>query len=113
MKKILAFMLIGTLLLALLSACSPMLYDESNIHLLYDRSWILGKSRDTIEARYGKFHREYIHTDGEDMACYKVNSRHYDSYFLDPTNIHDSYFIVFNAENIAVDAYFAETSRGG
>lgn len=102
-------LLVGMILLSL-CACSEKHYDESNVHELYDRQWIIGRSRADIEARYGEFHREYLSDEGEAMGAYYLN---YDNGFLDPSYIHDTYFVVFGDDGLATDAYFRETSIGG
>ncbi|MBR6521932.1 MAG: lipoprotein [Oscillospiraceae bacterium] len=92
----------------LLTGCS-IHYDESNISKLYDSERIIGSSRDAIEAKYGAFDREFIADDGSDLGAYYVN---YDNRGLDPSYIHDTYFVEFE-NDVAVDAYFRETSIGG
>lgn len=107
----LTFMTIMLLLMfTLLTACSEKHYDESNISKLYDETWIIGKARDTIKEKYGKFNSEFISDNGENLAAYYVN---YENKGFDPSYIHDTYFIVFNENDIAIGAYFSETSRGG
>lgn len=93
-----------------LVACTPKHYDEKNIHELYDKEWIIGKSRGEIELKYGEFKREHTLTSGEDVGAYYVN---YENSGMDPSYIHDTYFIVFDKEDIAIDAYFSKTSKGG
>ena len=83
---------------------------ENNISELYDKEWIVGKSREQIEDRYGEFKREYVSDTGENVGSYYVN---YENSGMDPSYIHDTYFVIFNDEDIAVDAYFRETSIGG
>ena len=109
MKKIVAFLLVVALILCLCS-CSSKHYDENNISELYDKEWILGKSREQIEDKYGEFKREYVSDTGENVGSYYVN---YENSGMDPSYIHDTYFVIFNDEDIAVDAYFRETSIGG
>ena len=96
-------------LMLLFSACAPKRYDKSNIHELYDADWIIGKTAEQIQDKYGRFDDEYT---SPTRGCYDVNEHIYDS-FLDPNNIHDTYVIEFNEDGIAVNAFFAETSRGG
>jgi len=98
------------LLAMLLSACSGKHYDAGNISELYDRDWIIGRSREAIEEKYGDFHREFISDTGEDLGAFYVN---YENKGIDPSYIHDTYFVVFDEAGIAVDAYFRETSIGG
>ena len=109
MKKIVAFLLVVALILCL-CACFPKYYDENNISELYDKEWIVGKSREQIEDKYGEFKREYVSDTGENVGSYYVN---YENSGLDPSYIHDTYFVIFNDEDIAVDAYFRKTSIGG
>ena len=109
MKKIGAFLFVVALILCL-CACSPKHYDENNISELYDKEWIVGKSREQIEDKYGEFKREYVSDTGENVGSYYVN---YENSGMDPSYIHDTYFVIFNDEDIAVDAYFRETSIGG
>ena len=106
MRRIIPFLLI---LMLLFAACTPKRYDESNIHELYDSDWIIGKTAEQIQDKYGRFDDEYT---SPTRGCYDVNEHIYDS-FLDPNNIHDTYVIEFNEDGIAVNAFFAETSRGG
>ena len=98
MKRYIAMVLSVALVLCL-TACAAKHYDESNIDELYDSEWIVGKSRQQIEAKYG-----------EDLGAYYVN---YENGGFDPSYIHDTYFVVFNDEDIAVAAFFRETSIGG
>ncbi len=109
MKRYIA-MVLSVVLVLCLTACAAKHYDESNIDQLYDSEWIVGKSRQQIEAKYGDFNREYIADNGEDLGAYYVN---YENGGFDPSYIHDTYFVVFNDEDIAVAAYFRETSVGG
>ena len=109
MKKIVALLVILILVLGL-CACSAKYYDENNISELYDKDWIVGKSREQIEDKYGEFKREYVLDTGENVGSYYVN---YENSGIDPSYIHDTYFVVFNDEDIAVDAYFRKTSNGG
>ena len=99
---------VGLMLVLLLTGCSVR-YDESNISRLYDREWIIGSSREEIENKYGEFDREFISDDGQDLGAYYVN---YDNRGLDPSYVHDTYFVEFE-NDVAVDAYFRETSIGG
>ena len=46
----------------------------------------------------------------ENGGSYYVN---YENNGMDPSYIHDTYFVIFNDEDIAVDAYFRKTSIGG
>ena len=112
MKKIAAFLFVVAFTLCL-CACSSKHYDENNISELYDKEWIVGKSREQIEEKYGEFQREYILDSGENVGSYYVNWENDWFLGLPPSDIHDTYFIVFNDENVAVDAYFRETSIGG
>lgn len=93
-----------------LVGCSGKHYDESNISELYDRDWIVGRSVDEIEDKYGELDREYTLDSGENVGAYYVN---YDNGGIDPSYVHDTYFIVFGDDNTATDAYFAKTSAGG
>ena len=101
----------GVLLAALLllTACAVR-YDESNIHRLYDADWIAGKTRQEIRRKYGEFDREYTLDTGEDVGAYYVN---YDNGWLDPSYIHDTYFVFFDENGTAVRSEFRETSIGG
>lgn len=109
MKKLIPILIILAVALSL-CACSPKHYDENNISEIYNKEWILGKTREEIENKYGEFNREYVLDSGENVGAYYVN---YENYGLDPSYIHDTYFVEFNDENIAIDAYFRETSIGG
>ena len=109
MKKGLALFL-ASLLVCCLCSCAAKYYDAENISEIYDREWIIGKTRSEIQQRYGAFDREFTSDDGKDLGAYYVN---YDNNIFDPSHIHDTYFIVFNGENVAVEAYFAQTSIGG
>ena len=92
-----------------LSACSAH-YDKTNIHRLYDADWITGKTRTEIQQKYGEFDRAYTLDTGEDVGAYYVN---YDDGPLDASCIHDTYFVFFDEDGIALWAEFRETSRGG
>ena len=109
MKKTVTFLLVVAFTLCL-CGCSSKHYDENNISELYDKEWIVGKSREQIEDKYGEFKREYVSDTGENVGSYYVN---YENSGMDPSYIHDTYFVIFNDEDIAVDAYFRETSIGG
>ena len=106
MRKIL--ILLAALLM--LSGCKPTHYDAENISRLYDRDWIIGRSRAEIEEKYREFDREFTSDEGEVLGAFYVN---YENRGLDPSYIHDTYFVVFDEADIAVDAYFRETSIGG
>ncbi len=109
MKK--AGALILAVLLAMgLCACTRKHYDETNISELYDRDRIIGKTSDDIQKRYGEFDRDYVADNGLHYGVYYVN---YENYGFDPSYIHDSYYIVFDDQNVAVDADFSRSSRGG
>ena len=92
-----------------LSACSTH-YDENNIHRLYDADWIVGKTPAEIQRKYGEFDRTYMLDTGEDVGAYYVN---YDGGPLDASYIHDTYFVFFDEDGVALRAEFRETSRGG
>lgn len=96
-------------ILLLLTACAPRRYDESNIDKRYDRDWIIGKSQTEITRRYGEFERIYEQNLGY-RGAYYVN---YDHLGMDPSYVHDTYFIEFDENGIAVNAYFVQTSIGG
>lgn len=103
-------MLILLSALLLLTGCAPKHYDAENISKLYDREWIIGKTRAEIEDKYREFDREFTSDEGEVLGAFYVN---YENRGLDPSYIHDTYFVVFDADDIAVDVYFRETSIGG
>ena len=109
MKKAITLLVVLTFVLAL-CACSPKYYDENNISELYDSEWIIGKSREQIKDKYGEFTREYIANTGENVGSYYVN---WDNSGYDPSGIHDTFFVIFNDDDIAIDAFFSETSMGG
>ncbi len=109
MKRYAIIFLVVAMLFALV-ACTLKRYDETNIHELYDKEWIIGKTRSEIELKYGEFKRAYTVDTGGAVGEYYVN---YENSGIDPSYIHDTYFVVFNEENIAIDAYFRRTSRGG
>ncbi len=92
------------------TGCIPKHYDENNIVELYDREWIIGKTRQEIQQKYGEFKREFKSDDGRFLGAYYVN---YENTGLDPSYIHDTYFIEFNENDIAIDAFFQKTSIGG
>ena len=106
MRKIL--ILLAALLI--LAGCKPVRYDAENISRLYDRDWIIGRSRAEIEEKYREFDREFTSDEGEILGAFYVN---YENRGLDPSYIHDTYFVVFDDDGIAVDAYFRKTSIGG
>ena len=89
----------------MLSGCSGKHYDANNIAELYDREWIVGKSREEIEKKYGEFHREFISDDGEDLGAFYVN---YENKGLDPSYIHDTYFVVFDGNGIAGSVFLGK-----
>ena len=104
MKKLLI-----ALALLLLTGCSPRVYTAENIGALYDRETILGRHREEVQEKYGLFDREYTLNDGREVGAWYVN---YDNRGPDPSYIHDTYFVEFQADK-AVDAWFARTSMGG
>ena len=106
MRKIL--ILLAALLM--LTGCKPNRYNAENISQLYDREWIIGKTRSEIEDKYREFDREFTSDEGDVLGAFYVN---YENRGLDPSYIHDTYFVVFDDDDIAVDAYFRETSIGG
>lgn len=112
MKKLVVLLIVLSFILSL-CACSTKHYDENNISELYDKEWIVGKSREEIEEKYGKIDRESVLDSGENVGTYYVN--YDDDWFLglSPSYIHDTYFVVFNDQGIALDAYFSKTSIGG
>jgi hypothetical protein len=110
MKRIIGLLMAILLITQFFVGCKPKHYDENNIDVLYSREWIIGKTRQEIQQKYGKFKREFKSDDGQLLGAYYVN---YDTNWLDPSYIHDTYFIVFNDNNIAIDAYFRKTSIGG
>lgn len=105
-----AVILMVVVMLGVLGACARKHYDATNIHEKYDREWIIGKSREQIERKYGEFRREYTLDSGEDVGAYYVN---YENSGFNPSHIHDTYFVVFDDEDIAIDAYFVKSSMGG
>ena len=109
MKKLLFPILFVVAAMLLLSACRVQ-YDEDTIYKLYDREWIVGHSREEIVRKYGEFDREYVSDAGEDVGAYYVN---YENRGIDPSYIHDTYFILFEENGIATDSYFQKTSIGG
>ena len=109
MKRYAVIFLVVAMLFALV-ACTLKRYDETNIHELYDKEWIIGKTRSEIELKYGEFKRAYTVDTGGVVGEYYVN---YENSGIDPSYIHDTYFIMFNEEDIAVDAFFRKTSKGG
>lgn len=108
-RSVLATMLVALTLLVFTS-CAPIHYDETNISRRYDREWILGKTRAEIEAKYGDFDREFVSDEGEILGAFYVN---YENRGVDPSYIHDTYFVRFDEADVAVDAFFRETSIGG
>ena len=106
MRKIL--ILLAALLL--LAGCKPVRYDAENISRLYDRDWIIGRSRAEIEEKYREFDREFTSDEGEILGAFYVN---YENRGLDLSYIHDTYLVVIDDDDIADVAYFLETSIGG
>lgn len=109
MKKLIILFFLLSFVLCL-CACSKIHYDENSISELYDKEWIVEKSREEIVSKYGSFNREYVSDSDENVGAYYVN---YDNSGIDPSYIHDTFFIIFNDDDIAIDAYFAKTSIGG
>ena len=109
MKRLVKLFTLLTFLLVI-CACSPKRYDENNISDLYNKEWIVGKSREQIEDKYGEFEREYVSNFGENIGAYYVN---YQKSGIDPSYIHDTYFVIFDEKDISIDAYFRKTSIGG
>ena len=112
MKKLVALLIILTFVFSL-CGCSEKQYDANNISKLYNKEWIVGKSREEIQDKYGKFNSEFVSDQGENLGAYYVNWDKGWAFGLPPSNIHDTYFVIFNDEDLAVDAYFRETSIGG
>ena len=109
MKRFLPVLCACLCLVMMLASCASRHYDESNIDKLYDREWIIGKTETEIIRRYGEFKRIY-ERDGGHTGAYYVN---YDNRGIDPSYLHDTYFIEFGEDRIAFDAYFRNTSKGG
>ena len=109
MKKTFVFCFVFSILFALF-ACSAKHYDENNITELYDSEWIVGRAYEEIEHKYGRFDRQYVSEAGENVGAYYVN---YENKGIDPSYIHDTFFVVFDDDSIAIDAYFRKTSMGG
>ena len=109
MRRSVVYLCLFLCLAVLLCACAPRRYDETNIGKLYNREWILGKTQSEIIRRYGDFKRVYEQDDGY-YGAYYVN---YDNVGMDPSYIHDTYFIIFDENGVATDAYFKRTSIGG
>ena len=109
MKKAVVLFLFSIILLTL-CGCDYTHYDSDSISLLYDSEWIVGSTREEIERKYGDFDREYASDSVGNVGAYYVN---YENSGIDPSYIHDTYFVLFNDDDIAVDAYFRETSIGG
>jgi hypothetical protein len=110
MRRCVAFLCVVLCLFMMMTACAPRRYDESNIHKRYNREWIIGKTEAEIVKRYGEFKRVYEKDGGGHLGAYYVN---YDNWGMDPSYIHDTYFIEFDENGVAVDAYFKRTSIGG
>lgn len=113
MKRWIAVLILLTLVFSL-CACEKVRYTADNIHRIYDREWIIGQGIGSIQGKYGPFIRQFELDSGEyagyHAGVYYVN---YDAFGFDPSYVHDSYFIVFNEDGYAIDAWFEETSRGG
>ena len=105
-----AFVTVFAAILLLCSACSSKHYTADNIGELYDRTWIIGRSRAEITEKYGAFSREFTDDNGKELGAYYVN---YENRGIGPSYIHDTYFILFDTNDFAIDAYFAQTSIGG
>lgn len=105
-----SLLLMALALFLILCSCSERHYDENNISDLYEKNYILGKTREQVESRYGEFNREYVLDTGEVVGAYYVN---YENKGMDPSYIHDTYFVVFDNNDVAIDAHFRETSIGG
>ena len=96
--------------LLLLYAIINPFYTADNIHRLYDAEWIEGKTREEIVEKYGEFDREYTLDTGEDVGAWYVN---YDNGPLDASYIHDTYFVYFDENDVALRSEFRQTSIGG
>ena len=112
MKRIFTILIVLTLLFSLCS-CDKQHYDENNISDLYDEQWIVGKSIEVVKQKYGEFERVSSSNDGKTYCEYYVNYDNEWSLGLPPSYIHDTYTIVFNNDNIAIETFFSETSLGG
>ena len=109
MKKIVLVTATMIVTLLLMCACTEKHYDESNISELYSKEWIIGKSQEEIEDKYGPF-QESVSDDGNFRGAFYIN---YDNKGIDPSYVHDTYWVVFNQDHIAIDAYFIQNSAGG
>ena len=113
MKKCITLLLLLVLMLPL-GGCKHEPYTADTISRIYDRDWIIGQGVGAIQGKYGPFMRQFELDSGKyagyHVGVYYVN---YDAFGFDPSYIHDSYFIAFNEEGYAIDAWFEETSRGG
>lgn len=103
-------LLVSVWLMTLLVPCSPKVYNAENIDQLYQTDWIIGKNREEIQDRYGRFDREFVSEQGDILGAYYVN---YENDVIDPSYFHDTYFVRFNEAGKAVEAYFKNTSAGG
>lgn len=90
MKKLVALLVILTFAFAL-CACAAKRCDKNNIFELYDKAWIVGKSREQIEDKYGEFKQEFVSGSGENLGSYYVN---YENSGIDPSHIHDTYIVL-------------------
>ena len=103
-------LLVSVWLMTLLVPCSPKVYNAENIDQLYQADWIIGKNREEIQDRYGRFDREFVSDQGDILGAHYVN---YENGAIDPSYLHDTYFVRFNEAGKAVEAYFENTSAGG
>ncbi len=100
--------IIITALIIIIGWISLVYIFEGSSAFIYNEKWIIGKTREEIQERYGEF---------DCQADYMPNRAHYiveesivDKY-LDSPPI-DRYYIVFNDEGLAEEVY-KSTSPGG
>ena len=79
---------------------SIFLYFSNRIYWKYDNQWILGKTKEQVEARYGKFDYQ-IH---EKSVAYLIDDGNKAPFTADEKAA-EYYFMVFNAKGKCIKIY--------